>query len=159
MSLPGLKTFEYHTGYKHAERILEWFSKAKAKGVRSTVNIAVTKKNIGELYETISTALLAGADTLLLNRFLPGGRGLIYMDDLFLTIDETNKMLDIAEEVLTISKRKGHVGTELPKCILKRNDYKNLTVPTDCSAAIDFFAIDQLIDMGFEQTQVSPVDR
>lgn len=142
MSLPGLTTYHEHTQQGNPQHILDHFKKAKANGVSTTVNITVTKKNIHELYETISSALIAGAETLLMNRFLPGGRGLKYNDDLFLTQEQTNEMLDIAEEVLSTAKRYGSVGTELPKCILKRNDYIHLKVGTRCSAGIDFFVID-----------------
>lgn len=141
MSLPGLKTFGEHTAAGDPEVILNNFRKAKEYGLSTTVNITVTKKNIHELYETIANALLAGADQLLMNRFLPGGRGLKYTSELLLSKDQTNEMLDIAEEVLTLSNRIGSVGTELPKCILKRTDYKQLNVGTQCSAAIDFFVV------------------
>lgn len=141
MSLPGLTSYNEHTQQGNPQHILEYFSKAKEKGVSTTVNITVTRKNIHELYETISEALIAGAETLLMNRFLPGGRGLKYNADLFLTKEQTNEMLDIAEEVLSTAKRYGSVGTELPKCILKRNDYVHLKVGTRCSAGIDFFVV------------------
>jgi radical SAM protein with 4Fe4S-binding SPASM domain len=142
MSLPGLTTLKYHTGGKgDPDHILEQFRKAKEYGLSTTVNVTVTRKNIHELYETIANGLIAGADSLLMNRFLPGGRGIKYAKDLLLDLDQTNEMLDIAEEVLTTSNRIGSVGTELPKCILKRNDYKQLSVGTQCSAAIDFFVI------------------
>ena len=99
-------------------------------GITTTVNITVTKKNLFELYETISEALIAGADSLLLNRFLPGGRGLKYAKELLLSIEDINKMLDIAEEVLKTANRKGSVGTELPKCIIDTSKYSYLKVST-----------------------------
>jgi len=92
------------------------------------------------LYETISAALLAGADTLLLNRFLPGGRGLKNTEFL-LSKEEINEMLDTAEEVLRTARRSGSVGTELPKCIVDTSKYSHLKVSTKCSAAINFFVI------------------
>ena len=141
MSLPGLTTFHDHTLAGNPQHVLSLFKMAKEKGISTTVNVTVTKKNIFELYETISEALIAGADSLLMNRFLPGGRGLKYTQDLLLTTDQTNEMLDIAEEVLSTAKRYGSVGTELPKCILKRDDYEYLSVGTQCSAAIDFFVV------------------
>jgi radical SAM protein with 4Fe4S-binding SPASM domain len=142
MSLPGLSTLEYHSGgCGHAEDILDKFRKAAAAGLSTTVNITVTKKNLFELYDTVSAALLAGAESLLINRFLPGGRGLKYMSELALNIDETNQMLDIAEEVLSRANRQGTVGTELPHCILRRHDYSHLNVGTECGAAKTFFVV------------------
>jgi radical SAM protein with 4Fe4S-binding SPASM domain len=141
MSLPGLKTYYDHTKEGSPENILHWFRRAKEKGLSTTVNITVTAKNIFELYETIAQALLAGADNLLMNRFLPGGRGIKYQNELLLSIPQINEMLDIAEEVLSTSKRFGSVGTELPKCIIKNDHYVHLKIGTRCSAAIDFFVI------------------
>jgi len=142
MSLPGLKTYNYHTQSGNPEKIIHWFVEAKKRNISTTVNITATKKNIGELYETISNALIAGADNLLLNRFLPGGRGLKYRNELFMSVEQTNMMLEIAEEVLQKANRKGSVGTELPKCIIKKNNFTNLQIGSRCSAAIDFFTID-----------------
>jgi radical SAM protein with 4Fe4S-binding SPASM domain len=141
MSLPGRSTFRLHTQSGNYKKILENFSKAKEMGVSTTVNITVTKKNLFELYETISEALIAGADTLLLNRFLPGGRGLKSHKELFLSKEEITEMLDTAEEVLKTAKRFGSIGTELPKCIVDTNKYSHLKISTKCSAAINFFVV------------------
>ena len=75
----------------------------------------VTKLNLPELYETISAALIAGADSLLLNRFLPGGRGLSH-PELILTREEVRLAADIAEEVLSRVKRQGHFGMKWSDC-------------------------------------------
>lgn len=143
MSLPGYSTFQEHTGVDNADGVLGWFEKAKALGLRTTVNITVTKKNYHELFETISMGLLAGASTVLLNRFLPGGRGLAYMNDLALTPEQVNGMLDTAEEVLTIANRYGHVGTEVAYCAIKTPEkYHRLHIGYQCAAAKGFFVID-----------------
>jgi radical SAM protein with 4Fe4S-binding SPASM domain len=141
MSLPGLNSYHQHTQNGNYEKILTLFKQAKELDLNTTVNIAVTRKNLGELYETISNALLAGANTLLLNRFLPGGRGMINVDELFLNKEETRQMLTIAEEVLKKANRFGSVGTELPICLINDMKFENLTVGTKCAAAIGFFVV------------------
>lgn len=140
MSLPGLRTFNFHTRVGNYKKILNNFSKARDLGVKTTVNITVTKKNLFELYQTISEAMLAGADTLLLNRFLPGGRGLEHKE-LLLEREDIPIMLDTAEEVLRAARRNGSVGTELPRCIIDAEKYTNLKVSTKCSAAVKFFVV------------------
>ena len=75
ISVPGIQSFEAHTGINNVDHILSLFDKAKALGLRTTANIAVTKKNLPELYESIAFPLIHGAEYVLLNRFLPGGRG------------------------------------------------------------------------------------
>jgi radical SAM protein with 4Fe4S-binding SPASM domain len=142
LSLPGLTTFPEHTAGGDPQNVLRWFREAHARGVTTTVGVTVTRRNIHELYETIAEALLAGADTLLMNRFLPGGRGIRHAAELRLSVEQIRQMLDTGEEVLRTANRYGSVGTELPKCIVDVSRYERLKVGTRCSAALDFFVID-----------------
>lgn len=142
LSLPGLTTFAEHTAGGDEQNVLRWFSRAHAAGVTTTVGVTVTRRNLHELYETIAQALLAGADTLLMNRFLPGGRGLQHAGELSINANQIREMLDTAEEVLRTANRYGSVGTELPKCLVDETRYKHLTVGTRCSAALSFFVVD-----------------
>ena len=142
ISVPGIDSFERTTGVDNIENVLQLFDTCKELGVRTVANIAVTKNNIGELYENIALPILHGATYVLLNRFLPGGRGL-HNKQYLLSIDEINEMLDIAEEVLSRAGIHGHVGSELPYCIIKNPDkYKYLHVASLCSAAKGFFVVD-----------------
>jgi radical SAM protein with 4Fe4S-binding SPASM domain len=141
MSLPGLRSFREMTGDSDPDKILANFSAAKKLGLYTVVNITVTKKNLSELYETISAAFLAGADQLLLNAFLKGGRGLLHAKDLELTQEEILAALDTAEQVLLDSGRFGSIGTELPKCLLNGKTFQKLDVATQCSAGVGFFVI------------------
>ena len=141
MSMPGLRSFAANTDSDTSvEHILSMFGKAHELGCATTVGIAVTKLNLPELYEAISAALVAGADSLLLNRFLPGGRGLSH-PELMLTADDVRHAADVAEEVLSRAKRRGHFGTELPSCLIDAEKYEYLNVTTGCSAATDFFTV------------------
>lgn len=141
ISLPGIEAFHALTG-GDPYNVLKWFKRAKEFGLRTTVGVTVTKTNIHELYETLGEALLAGADTILLNRFMPGGRGIAHAAELSLTAEQVVQMLDTAEEVLQTAKRWGSVGTELPKCLVPNGRYERLNVGTCCSAAVGFFVID-----------------
>ena len=141
MSLPGLRSFPENTDSDTSvEKILGHFRHAHEVGCPTTVGIAVTKLDLPELYETISAALLAGADSLLLNRFLPGGRGLKH-PELLLTPEDVISAADIAESVLKRTKRYGHFGTEMPLCLIDPKKYEYLNVTTGCSAATDFFTV------------------
>ena len=143
MSLPGYNTFKEHTGVDNVEGVLRWFERAKSIGLETTVNVTVTKKNYHELFETISIGLVNGASSVLLNRFLPGGRGLTYMKELMLTPEQINGMLDTAEEVLTLSNRYGNLGTEVAFCTIKKPEkYKRIQIGYQCAAARGFFVID-----------------
>lgn len=141
MSLPGYKTFQWHTGVDNADSVLRWFQKAKEKGVHTTAGITVTKKNYDELYRTIALALINGAEHILLNRFLIGGRGLAYREELELSGAQLKGMLTTAEEVLGKAGRFGNVGTEYPLCMIPRQKFKHLGIGSMCAAATEFFVI------------------
>ena len=142
VSVPGIDTFAQTTGQDNIDHVLEIFDTCHEIGVQTVANIAVTKINFGELYQNIALPLLHGATYLLLNRFLPGGRGLENTKYL-LSVDEINKMFDIAEEVLERAGIYGHVGTELPYCIIRHPErYKRLQIASLCAAAKSFFVID-----------------
>ena len=141
VSMPGLKSFAENTDSDTpVEHILGVFACARELGCGTTVGVAVTKLNLPELYETISAALVAGADSLLLNRFLPGGRGLSH-PELMLTAEEVREVADVAEEVLSRAKRYGHFGTEMPACLIDVDKYEYLEISTGCSAATEFFTV------------------
>jgi len=146
LSMPGLLTYPYHTGFgaNTASNVLHWLTRSKEESIETTVNITVTKQNFNELYETIANGLIAGADTLLLNRFLVGGRGVTYQKELSLSKEEMRSILDTAEDVLALSKRIGSVGTEYPLCIIKEGGktYKQLNVGSRCAAGKEFFVVD-----------------
>lgn len=142
ISLPGVRSFADHTGVDQAKNVLNWFGEARKRKIRTTVGVTVTRLNLPELFDTISAAFVSGADSLLMNRFLPGGRGLAWESRLSLDLPEILKMMDTAEEVLAVSGRFGSMGTEIPKCVFDPAKYKHLRGATRCSAARDFFVID-----------------
>ena len=146
LSLPGLTTYTYHTGTNNnsPDNVLHWLKRASDESIETTVNVTVTKRNYDELYETLANGLIAGANTVLLNRFLVGGRGLSYQNELALSPDELRGLLDTAVEVLALSKRVGSVGTEYPLCLIPNGGraYKHLRTGSLCAAANGFFVID-----------------
>ena len=142
MSLPGLSSFAQHTRAGDPERVLHWFRRARQEGIKTHVGITVTRLNLHELAEAMTAALRAGADEVLLNRFLPGGRGLAHQRELMLDPEQMREMLDIAERVLRRLGKRGNVGTELPRCSFDQSKYRNLTVASGCAAGLDFFVVD-----------------
>ena len=82
LSLPGVETYREHTGGGDPSRVIGLFEQAAALGMSTTVGVTITRRNLHETYTTIGQAFLAGAGSLLLNRFLPGGRGIRHRGDL-----------------------------------------------------------------------------
>lgn len=141
LSLPGLDTYFKHTGRDGAEQILESITKASAAGIDCTAAITITKLNMHEDYETAGQALIAGATSLYINRFLPGGRGLAYPQH-YVTARELFDALHEIDTALFESGRSGALGTELPMCCFPNEKFEKLQISYGCSAAKDFFAID-----------------
>lgn len=143
MSLPGYATFERHTGVDNADGVLRWFGRAKEMGVNTTANVTVTALNADELFQTLSLALISGAGGILINRFLPGGRGLSHVDTLRLSHRQLVEALNTAEEVLTHANRYGNVGTEIPLCAIPEPErFRRLHIGYRCAAAKGFFVVD-----------------
>ncbi len=142
VSLPGWRSFEQLTGGGDVQSALNAIRVAKAAGLLVTVAVTVTKLNLQELYQNIAEGLLAGADQLLLNRFMPGGRGLGYREMLSLSNDELREALLTAESALVDAGRYGSMGTELPACAIRGLELKHLYVASQCSAVHNFVAVD-----------------
>ncbi|HPT47738.1 MAG TPA: radical SAM protein, partial [Candidatus Rifleibacterium sp.] len=139
ISLPGLKSYPELTGGGDPAGALRAITLLSQHKIPVVVSICVTTKNLPELFENISAGFLAGADQLLLNRFLPGGRGTVHRE-LCLSAEQIKEMLKTADEVCTAANRYGSVGTELPLCLCNEN-FKMLTVGTQCAGGVEFFAV------------------
>ena len=142
LSLPGIESYAEHTGGGDPDRVLALFEDAARIGLSTTVGVTITRRNLQETYTTIGHAFLAGAGSLLLNRFLPGGRGLANRHELSLDASGVELMLDEADAALRAAGRDGHVGTELPLCTFDPARLDRLRVGTRCGAANDFFVVD-----------------
>lgn len=141
LSLPGLAAFAELSGHDGADHVLRCFAWAKELGVAAIANITVTRLNLPELERTLVAALAAGARQVLLNRFLPGGRGLAHAKRLELDAGGVREMLNVAEDTLARAGAYGNVGTELPRCLIPDRDFTHLEVGSRCSAARGFFVI------------------
>jgi len=88
--------------------------------------IVVNRLNLHELRDTI--ALIASMDmsSVLINRFLPGGRGLRNAQSLSLKKKELVEMLNIVEEACEEYGISPFVGTPIPPCLDGLRDYKFL---------------------------------
>ena len=142
LSVPGIKTYEYHTKFDRVSHVLKWIARSSSAGIYTVANVTATRKNLFELYENVGLSLLHGANFVLLNRFLPGGRGLSYSDELLLSKEETLRAFRTVDAALNDGKRWGGVGTEVPMCALSNTNFKRLSISTKCAAGNELFVID-----------------
>jgi MoaA/NifB/PqqE/SkfB family radical SAM enzyme len=144
ISLPGISTYSFHTESRAntVQEVLLWIKKASENGILTTVGITVTRVNIEELFETMSIALKNGANSITLSKFIAGGRGGNYCNELSLSQDECLKMLDIAEFVLKAANKRATLVPRLQVSDDFSARYKHIWIQGECSAAKQTFTID-----------------
>ncbi len=142
LSLPGLTTYNEHVGTDtDPADVLDHLIKAHEMGISTIAGITITAKNFHEAYQTVLAALLAHADQILLNRFLPGGRGLSH-PELNLSREQILELPALIDKALKQANRYGGIGTELPFCLApEQGACSNLSVATTCGAVKTFCCI------------------
>lgn len=88
--------------------------------------IVVTKLNLGDVADTIAVAAAMEFNSVLVNRFLPGGTGLDHAKNLSLAQDELVTMLDTVEEASGEYSVSPFVGTPTPPCLEGLRSYSFL---------------------------------
>ena len=140
-SLPGLSTFPQHTGCPDADfrSLLSFIHEASMREIHVSVGVTITRTMLPELYETLSYAVLSGAQTVILNPFKPSGRGLSH-PDLLLSNQETLQAASIAEEVAAKCEGICTIGGEFPP-IAQASNYPHLLLENTCVAARESFTV------------------
>lgn len=143
VAFPGIRTFALLTGVRGADfrRTLAVIAAAAKKGIAVAANITASRANFGEIYEVMAEALLAGAASLYLNRFLPGGRGLGYVKELTLDQAMLADFIEMASDVLSAANRQGSVGAAIPTCV-SGGKGPLLRISRGCSAGCGIFVTD-----------------
>ena len=133
VSLPGLTTFSKQTGQRDGDfrEVLRLI--ASLRELTVTAGITVTKCMLPELYETISYAMLSGAERVMLNLFKPSGRGGSH-PELLLTDKDVLFAAQTAETVVAKCHGTIFCGGEFPPYI-RQEEFPHLKIETRCVAA------------------------
>jgi len=145
ISLPGLKTYSFHTSIEDMrfDAVLNWIARLSKEGIIVHLNVTATRKNLFELSDIIIQGFSAGAHSLSLSRFVAGGRGYDFRDDISLVDSDVIKMLDITENTLRLLNKSGILMSKLPICSLPTDRlYRNVRISSLCGAAKRTFTID-----------------
>lgn len=140
LSLPGLSTFAALTGDPEGDfrRIIRLIG--ELDGVSVIVGVTVTKPLLPELYETISYAVLAGAQGVILNLFKPaGGRGISHPE---LRLSDADVLL-AARTAETVAEKCGAAavfGGEFP-AFVRPEEFPHLALENRCAAARGTFTV------------------
>ncbi|MBR6056705.1 MAG: radical SAM protein [Victivallales bacterium] len=140
-SLPALSEFSRQTGLPDGDfrDVLTFIHEAVGRGFRVSVGITITKPMMHELYETLSYAILSGADAIVLNLFKPSGRGASH-PELLLSEDDIHHVASIAEEIMDDVGNGFIIGGEFPP-IVNADDHPRLSLTNHCIAAKSTFTI------------------
>ena len=145
LSLPGIATYSYHTGTEsnNSEKVLYWIRRLSEEGITVHLNVTATLQNLHELSDIITKGFVSGAKALSLSRFVVGGRGSSFRDELSLSDEGVIQTLDIAERTLRMIDQRGVFMSKLPLCALPADrQYKRLRIGGVCGAARKTFTID-----------------
>lgn len=144
VAFSGLRTYALMAGVRGAspERTLGLFEKAAARGIPAMANIVAARANHSELYNVMGEALLAGAASLYINRFVPAGRGLSFVKELSLDGAMLSEAIAMADDVAISARRTARFGPAIPYCVYPDGRAKAVVISRGCGAASSFFAVD-----------------
>jgi radical SAM protein with 4Fe4S-binding SPASM domain len=93
---------------------------------QAIVAFVATRRNIADLRDTIRLAFAFGARGVMLNRFNPGGRGAIRIDDLLPTVEEMRAALQTAEAAAVELGVAISVSIPIQPCLIDLAAYPHL---------------------------------
>jgi radical SAM protein with 4Fe4S-binding SPASM domain len=98
----------------------------RVQGASVVTVFVATRRNLPQWEEVIKLNVALGVDGIMFNRFNPGGKGRLHVDELLPKPDELKHALEIANEA---SEKYGiGIACSIPivPCVLDVRDYKNL---------------------------------
>ncbi len=116
-------------------RVLISVNELRDLGAGIVAVVVLTRENMGDLAHTLRLIAGFGLRRVMLNRFNPGGRGLIHAPALTPSPDELRKAFAVADDLagrldLDITSNVG-----MPHCLIEPADFRRLRI-TSCSADI-----------------------
>lgn len=145
ISLPSIDSDNYIsiTGSDGLESVKESliYLRQIDPGARITVAFTVTKKVYKEIEKLIDLIFALSANTLILNRFVPGGRGFINEKSLLPNRDELMEVLRIANLKSRQYSLPIDVTIPIEDCYIPHNDYPFLNF-SSCLCGIRKWTID-----------------
>lgn len=135
ISLHGIqKTHDYLTGINGSfQDVMNGRIALMDYGVLASAVTVVNKINLCELRNTMALAATLDMNNILVNRFLPGGKGLENVKNLSIDQKELVEMLDTIEKTSEDYGIPSFIGTPIPLCIEGLRSY-NFLLKEGCMA-------------------------
>jgi radical SAM protein with 4Fe4S-binding SPASM domain len=135
------KTHDRLTGVKGGfKKALEAIGMLAEAGALYSNAFVVNAQNIGEFERMLETSVALGTDSLFAIRFLPGGRGL-QNTELMLSVAQTERMLEILDDVAGRYGLPGMLGVPNVPCVIDEKRFKHIQFH-GCTAGVDWFTMD-----------------
>ncbi len=115
----------------------------KKHKARLNISAVITKYNKSEIGEIIDLSFAFSADSISLNRFVPGGRGLENMSDCQITKEDLEDVLHIADKKAKELNFPVNVTIPVESCRIDHSRYPSLNFGT-CVCGKDKWVIDPL---------------
>ncbi len=125
------------------DKACEAITNLKAHAVAVTVVFVATKENIGHFDGVAELAFALGADSLMIDRFLPGGEGKKHANRLEPGREELALVIEQANAAAQRYSLDVSLGIPLPPGLVDSAKYKNLKFGT-CGAGKGKWAVDSL---------------
>lgn len=143
ISLPaaGRSVFLELCGIDAVESVRKAILNVKSLKSRLSVTFVITSKNLGELVGVIDLCLAFSVDSLVLNRFVPGGEGLMHAAELLPSADQLGRALRIADRKAAKHSFPIYTGIPIEDCLFDHSSYTALKFGT-CTCGEKKWAID-----------------
>ncbi len=115
----------------------------KKHGAKLNVAIVITRQNLSEVESVLDLCFAFSADTISLNRFVPGGEGLKNLSKLQVTNEELEGVLFIADKKAKEYNFPINVTVPVESCLIGHQKYPNLNFGT-CVCGRNKWVIDSL---------------
>ncbi len=104
-----------------------------------------TRYNLDDLYPAIKLAFAFGSRGMMLNRFNPGGRGRLHLDELLPAVGQMQEALEIADAAAAEFSFPISCSIPIQPCLIDTSQYKHLNFGY-CAAGTDraYYTIDPL---------------
>lgn len=109
------------------DKVTEAIAYIKSYKSRVVTVFVATKKNIGDLPETIELAVALGADGIMFNRFNPGGEGRKHIEELLPSPQELELALEVANKASEEYKISVACSIAMHPCLINTEKYPNLS--------------------------------
>ncbi|MFA5393662.1 MAG: radical SAM protein [Candidatus Ratteibacteria bacterium] len=132
ISLPSIKqeAYSYLSRNDQLQKVRNAILLVKKYRAKLNVSVVITKQNLLEVADVIDLCFAFSADSVSLNRFVPGGEGLNNLPGLTLTEEELGKALFASDRKAREYNFPINVTVPVESCLIDQEQYPNLNFGT-----------------------------